>query len=343
MIGRLENMSPRSALEGRETAIAGVLTALWVLLLLAYGAGYFGFFGDLATPRDAAFLEVVFFLMVLVLPLALIWLGAAMLRRSFQIQDEARRLEKQVRTLQSGARGQSTISQPRLKDNRVETLQSRVSELAKQIKQMETTVTSIGQMQAAMQANSTPPPTEKPVVKQFHPAAPPDRVPSTPSAPETGTHLDIATLVKALDFPRDENDTMGFRALRVAKQNTDIEELLRASEDILNLMSQEGIYMDDLRPDDSVPREWRLFAGGARGGDVASVGAIDAPEALERISKSEKTDQIFRDATLYFLRRFDIMLKQFVENANDAEIRQLADSRTGRAFMLLARASGMFD
>ncbi len=330
MVGRLENISPRSALQGRETLVALILTVVWVIMLLAYGAGFFGILGDVSAPRDAVFLEVVFFLMALVLPVALIWITTAVLRRSFQIQDEARRLEKQLRELQSGYRPQGGVSQPRIKDNRVETLQTRVAELEKQLKKMETTVTSVRQMQVAMQADAGEKPSQPPL-------------PLEETAPTETPELDIQTLVKALDFPRDEKDNTGFRALRIARQNPDIEELLRAAEDVLNLLSQEGIYMDDLRPGASPAREWRLFAEGTRGPDVANVGAIDAPEALERITERKRSDQIFRDASLFFLRRFDIMLKQFVEAANDAEIQLLADTRTGRAFMLLARSSGMFD
>lgn len=332
MIGRLEKISPHSALEGRETLVAITLTLIWVVFMIAYGLGYFGLLGDIAEPRDAAFLEIIFFLMVLVLPLAMLWMGTALLRRSFQIQNEARQLETRVRELQAGPRGQGGISQPRIKDNRVETLQTRVGELSKKIKQMETTITSIGQMQAAMQSNAA----TASLQKAEQPDLPLDH-PTVEDIPD----LDIATLIKAVDFPRSEKDTKGFRALRIARQNADVNELLRAAEDIMNLLSQEGIYMDDLRPVISPAREWRLFADGTRGADVAAIGGIDAPEAFERISTRKNSDQIFRDAALFFLRRFDIMLRQFVESATDAEIQLLADTRSGRAFMLLARSAGM--
>ena len=333
MIGRLEKISPRSSLEGRETLLAIILTGIWMVLVLAYGAGYFGFLGDVAQPRDAAFLEVVFFLMALVLPMAMIWMGAALMRRSCQIQAEARALEARVRELQGG-RGQNGVSQPRIKDNRVETLLARVGDMEKQIKHLETTITSIGQMQAAMQTQAA--------ATQVQKSKQPD-LPLEPAKTAEVPELDIATMIKALDFPRTEKDTKGFRALRIAKQNPEGDELLRAAEDIMNLLSQEGVYMDDLRPVISSTREWRLFAQGTRGPDVAAVGGIDAPEAFERINARKASDQIFRDAALFFLRRFDIMLRQFVENANDAEIQQLADTRSGRAFMLLARSAGMFD
>lgn len=332
MLGPLQKVTPRSIFEGREIVIASILSIIWIILLAGYGAGYFGLLGDIAEPRDAAFLEIIFFLIVLVLPLAFVWLGSALIRRSFQIQDEARRLEGELRDLRSGGATQSQngVSQPRIKDNRVETLQERVTDLTKQIKQMETTITSVRQMQAAMQTQASS-------------ASQQSEQATNSDVPEpTDKSMDWSDLLRALDFPRDEKDAEGFRALRLAKRDEGTGQLLRAAEDILNLLAQEGIYMDDLRPVVAPAYDWRSFAQGTRGLDVEAVGGINAPEAMERIKAREENDQIFRDTSLYFLRRFDILLKSFAEGASDAQIQLLADTRTGRAFMLLGRAAGMF-
>jgi hypothetical protein len=56
-----------------------------------------------------------------------------------------------------------------------------------------------------------------------------------------------------------------------------------------------------------------------------------------------KQDTIFRDAAHHFLRLFDRMISQFAETASDAEISDLSDTRTARAFMLLGRVAGTFD
>lgn len=332
MLGPFEKVNPRSVFEGREVMIASVLSIVWLIVLAGYGAGYFGLLGDLAEPRDAAFLEMMFFLIVMILPLSLVWLGAALIRRSFEIQDEARRLERHVRELQSGGTGPKGVSQPRIKDNRVETLQQTVAVLSGKLKQLETTLTSVGQMQAALQVQAT-----------ATSANPQGNLPFEPEeVAETSTHLDWSDLIRALNFPRDESDTEGFKALRLAKKNDEASQLLRAAEDILNFLAQEGIYMDDMRPVICAASDWREFASGKRGVEVTAVGGIDAPEAMERIAVRNATDQIFRDAALYFLRRFDIMLRAFTDGAQDAEIQALADTRTGRAFMLLGRAAGMF-
>lgn len=335
MLGPLENINPRSTFEGREIIVASILSVVWVILFAGYGAGYFGLLGDIAEPRDAAFLEIIFFLIVLILPLAFVWLGSALIRRSFQIQDEARRLEREFRDLKTGgsAKNKSGISQPRIKDSRVEALQQRVTELTKQIRQLETTVTSVRQIQAAMQTQAS---------ASAGGAGSKQKKSDSVSRDINDYSMDWSDLLRALDFPRDEKDAEGFRALRLAKRDEDTGQLLRAAEDILNLLAQEGIYMDDLRPEIAPAYDWHMFAQGTRGSDVDTVGGIDAPEAMERIKEREKSDQIFRDSSLYFLRRFDIMLKSFAEGASDAQIQLLADTRTGRAFMLLGRAAGMF-
>ena len=43
---------------------------------------------------------------------------------------------------------------------------------------------------------------------------------------------------------------------------------------MLTLLSQDGIYMDDLRPDRARPEAWRQFAEGARGREVAALGGV---------------------------------------------------------------------
>ena len=322
-MGPFDKLLPRSALEGRETGFALVLTVIWVILLAAYGAGYFGLFGDVAEPRDAALLEVLFFLIVLILPIALVWMMTAMMKRSFQIQDEARRLERQVRDLQGGARPQGSVSQPRIKDNRIEGLQEKVGEMGAHIKKLEAAIQAIRSTPAGggNQGSFTFDGKEE-------------------AEPEAA--LDWSDLIRALDFPRDEKDSEGFRALRHAKKDENAGQLLRAAEDMLNLLSQEGIYMDDFRPVICPARTWRVFAQGARGAEVSDVGGINDPEALERVEARNKKDQIFRDSSLYFLRRFDIMLRSLENSASDGQIQALADTRTGRAFMLLARSAGMF-
>ena len=112
---------------------------------------------------------------------------------------------------------------------------------------------------------------------------------------------------------------------------------------MLTLLSQDGIYMDDLRPDVARPEIWRAFASGARGRAIAPLGGIRDRSSLALSAARMKQDTIFRDAAHHFLRRFDKSFSEFEELASDADIVSLAGTRTARAFMLLGRVAGTFD
>ena len=131
--------------------------------------------------------------------------------------------------------------------------------------------------------------------------------------------------------------------MRRALQDPSTKKLIRASQDALTLLSQDGIYMDDLRPDRARPEIWRRFAKGERGKAVAALGGIRDRAALALSAGRMKQDPVFRDVVHHFLRQFDRTLEDFEQNATDEEIAQMSETRTARAFMLLGRVAGTFD
>ena len=112
---------------------------------------------------------------------------------------------------------------------------------------------------------------------------------------------------------------------------------------MLTLLSQDGIYMDDMRPDRARPEVWRRFAKGERGKVVASLGGIRDRSSLALSAGRMREDTIFRDTAHHFLRKFDNMLQSLEPEASDEEISDLSETRTARAFMLLGRITGAFD
>lgn len=157
------------------------------------------------------------------------------------------------------------------------------------------------------------------------------------------TPVTVDEFIRALNFPEDENDKEGFRSLRRALGDHDIARLVRAAQDVLTLLSQDGIYMDDLRPDRARPEFWRRFAAGARGREVAPLGGVRDRSSQALIAGRMKQDPVFRDAVHHFLRQFDQTFTSFADTASDEDIVRLADTRTARAFMLLGRVTGIFD
>ena len=183
------------------------------------------------------------------------------------------------------------------------------------------------------------------IVPRAAPQAPADQptLAFEASPEEISPPIERPDLIKALNFPDDENDNDGFAALRRALRDRDARKLVQASQDVLTLLSQDGIYMDDMRPDPVSSDLWRKFAQGARGKAVDRLGAINDQTYLSSVSRRMREDTIFRDSVHHFLRRFDQTLVTFAENATDTDLLALAETRTARAFMLLGRATGTFD
>lgn len=165
-----------------------------------------------------------------------------------------------------------------------------------------------------------------------------DLDPAPPSQPP----LDHADLIAALQFPADPDDAEGFRALRRAMADRRIKQLVTAAQDTLTLMSQDGVYTDDLAPERARPETWRRFAQGERGPAVAALGGVRDQEAIDLMVQRIRTDTIFRDTAHHFMRLFDKVLAELEPGLSDAEIVALSDTRTARAFMVLGRAMGTF-
>ena len=160
---------------------------------------------------------------------------------------------------------------------------------------------------------------------------------------ETAPPLDRADLIRALNFPETDKDAVGFAALRRAMRDRRTRQLIQASQDVLTLLSQDGIYMDDLNPDRARPEIWRRFAQGERGRAVAALGGIRDRSCMALTTGRMRQDTIFRDAAHHFLRLFDKMLAAIEPEASDEDIARLAETRTARAFMLIGRVTGAFD
>ena len=332
----------------RDTVIAAGVSIVWVIGISAYAAGYFGLFGGEAATGAGA-LDLLLFVLAALLPLVLVWFCVQLLARTREVQLEAAELAAAVKRLHTSAPNTQTarvVAQP---DSRalVET-RDRMESIGQQLQQVETALVALlhaqvaGRDSQAASMLSAPKDEAAPIgqpMAELDQATLPlgqteVRLPHTP--PNWGE------LIHALNFPTDEKDKDGFRALRIAMRHRNASLCLRASEDIMNLLAQDGIYMDDLKPEVAKAREWRRFSDGERGREMDPVGGIRDVTAIALARGRMRNDPIFRDAALHFQRRFDIVLREFCRDGEDKHIEALANTRTGRAFMLLGRVSGMF-
>jgi len=265
---------------------------------------------------------------------AMIWVAAAAAKASRVMREESQRLQTAIDAIR-----QSYISQNQGRAMVQEASVTRkLDEIAAAARKTETALATFTSNRKDAPRPAQPAPAEAPAVQEDQPA-----LALGTTAEEMSPPLPIADFIRAMNFPETAEDEEGFAALRRALQDRSTGQLVQAAQDVLTLLSQDGIYMDDLRPDRARPEIWRAFAQGQRGRSVAALGGIRDRSSLALTAGRMKQDPIFRDAAHHFLRKFDTIFAAFEPNANDSEITALSETRTARAFMLLGRVAGTFD
>lgn len=307
-----------------------VLSAIWLL-------GSALFFMVAPTPPAPEGQDGLVFAMVMLaifMPVAMIWVAATAARASRVMREESQRLQASIDAIR-----QAYVAQQQGGHMRPEPSVSRkLDETAAAARKTETALATFSSRRDDARHLPGPrfPSQPKPQEDQ------PTLALGTSSADITPP-LSTEDLIRALNFPETAEDETGFSALRRALKDRNAAQLIQAAQDVLTLLSQDGIYMDDLPPDRARPEVWRTFAQGARGRAIAPLGGIRDRSSLALTSGRMKQDPIFRDAAHHFLRRFDRSFAEFEKTATDGEISALADTRTARAFMLLGRVAGTFD
>lgn len=277
-----------------------------------------------------ASLRLAMMLIAVFMPVALIWVAVVAARSARIIREESFRIQTAIDSLR-----QIQIAQQALQGAPEPLGEQQSVESAQNTKETENLVSGFT---SRREVSRLIVPRAAPQVPADQPALALGTTPEDMNPP-----LERLDLIQALNFPNDEHDTDGFSALRRALRDRNARRLVQASQDVLTLLSQDGIYMDDLHPEPVTAELWRRFAGGERGKEMDRLGGVRDHTALALSAARMREDTIFRDAVHHFLRRYDEMLVTFEQSGTDTDLLQLAETRTTRAFMLLARTTGTFD
>ncbi|MFN4100287.1 MAG: hypothetical protein ACK4GT_10960 [Pararhodobacter sp.] len=313
----------RDPAEPRPSRIAGELVAFglslaWLVLLIAAFS-----LMQRQGMRIADTLGLVVVGLAVFLPVVLIWVCALLLRAARDLRAESQRLQASVESLRRGW----------VRDQQAAALAPKAAERPAPPPALPPApLPEISDDQLTLfTTRRTPPSTEgaQPVLALENP------LPNTEPLP-------AADFIRALSFPENESDEAGFAALRRALEDHGTAILVRAAQDVLSALAQEGIYMDNLHPDRARPEIWRAFALGARGAQVAGLGGVRDRSCLALTYARMRSDPGFREAAHRFLRAFDRRFAVFEASATDSDIAQFAETRTARAFMLLGRVTGIF-
>ena len=254
----------------------------------------------------------------LVLPLALIWLAVWSARSLSLLREEAEELRALLGQMQDQAGGMGADApQPA---SQMTTSESRAEPRAAR--------------PAAMAApRAAPAPAPRP--------ASDGRQASLQLDSPAVTQLTAPELFFALNFPDGPEDREAIRCLRLALADPGLARLIRAAQDVVTLLAGQGVYMDELRIPEADPQLWRRFAEGARGEAVAGLAVIEDENALETAGQMLRSDEVFRDVAHHFLRHFDRLLSRRAQEDEPHVLAVLVETRSGRAFTLLAQATGM--
>lgn len=319
----------RSAITGIEL-IAIVLSVLWL-----GGSLMFFVFVPGAGTENVDGMRFLMTMLAIFMPVAMIWVAATATRAAKVMREESQRLQAAIDAIR-----QAYVSQQQRGAIGPEPSVSRkLDEIAAATRKTETALATF---------HTTRLDAGRPLTRPLEAGAvatggDQGSLPLGTRAEDLSPPLSTDDFIRALNFPETVEDEEGFAALRRALRDRKSSQLIQAAQDVLTLLSQDGIYMDDLRPDMARPEIWRQFAQGTRGRAVAALGGVRDRTSLALTSGRMKQDPIFRDAAHHFLRLFDRTFAEFEPQASDADISALAETRTVRAFMLLGRVTGTFD
>lgn len=303
---------------GDRALIIGVaLSAVWLLLVLVFRAL------SPAAEGGGGGLSWLMSAVAVLMPLALIWMAVMLARSVTALRAEADQLRAQLTAMRGvQAPRESAAEAPR--------------ETALPVSKAPPGRTPLPE------PGQRPAPVPQPQRRAAQRPVTDARQPQLFDTPQEVAELPLADLLRALNFPDGPQDQPAIRSLRLALQSPELSRLIRAAQDVVTLFAQSGLYMDDL-PGDGADRPdlWRRFAMGERGNAVAPIGAaIDAPN-LNIAGGLMRGDEVFRDVAHHFLRHFDRLLAAKAPELDDDALAAFADTRSARAFALLARVTGM--
>lgn len=268
-------------------------------------AGLFALFGPESEGTGAA--GWLLWLVGLFLPLALIWLAVWAARSLLALRQEAEELRAMLARMQDEDAAAEPMAEPR-------------------------PVAAAPAPAPAARRNAIPAPPR--------PAADTRQATLELDSP-AAAELTPTELFYALNFPDGPEDREAIRCLRLALADPGMARLIRAAQDVVTLLAGQGVYMDELALAEADPALWRRFAEGARGEAVAALAVIRDEAALATAGTMLRADEVFRDVAHHFLRHFDRLLSRKAQDGDPQLLAVLAETRSGRAFTLLAQVTGM--
>lgn len=170
-----------------------------------------------------------------------------------------------------------------------------------------------------------------------------DEFDERPPVAASASGLDWDKLVTAANFPENEEDKATLDALMEVINDKQVADVLQSAEDVLSSLADANLFMEDITPHHAPAEKWRgyILEGDRR--DLIDLGGVRDPHAIEEATNALQERDGFDRTALVFLDRYESLLERMFQEAPSNKLAvELADTRTGRAYMLLARVTGRF-
>ncbi|MCY4099916.1 MAG: hypothetical protein OXF46_03255 [Rhodobacteraceae bacterium] len=232
----------------------------------------------------------------------------------------------------------------------------RYSELKKKINKLKEEIDhiSFGESERFMNipTDSPPMPSESPVIHEeleydepageiidspFSLPMPSDEVKGETRSMLDEWDLDTKTLIRAFNMPNDENDSEGYDAIEAAIKIGPLGNLLRNSHELLIILADYDLIMDDLEIDMGLITTWRRFAADSAVGMVSSLGGTGTFVEIDKVSSILAENSNFESLANTFNKQMEEFISKVIPQLSDDEIRELAQTRTFLAFLLLGQ------
>jgi hypothetical protein len=126
-------------------------------------------------------------------------------------------------------------------------------------------------------------------------------------------------------------------AIERAAADPDVAALIELTRGVAAALAEDGLYLSDVSPVHSPAELWARFAAGERGGEIAGLAGIEDEVALAIARSRLREDAGFRRLAIRLVAAYARLIERAAaEIGADPRLVEIAETRPGRAFLLLA-------
>ncbi|MFK7945868.1 MAG: hypothetical protein AB8B85_23565, partial [Paracoccaceae bacterium] len=133
-------------------------------------------------------------------------------------------------------------------------------------------------------------------------------------------------------------------AVKAAAGDPDIAAVLVQSQAISKALADDKVHLEDLSFEHAPAALWHRYALGERGAEITSLGEVSDEISLALVRARLRSDPEFRALAIRFAASYGRMLGRAATDLGaDPKLVEIAETRPGRAFVLLGGLVGAFD